>query len=209
VTRSVDKPLKVPGHEPQPEPQSEPQPEPQSEPRPEPQSEPQPEPQSEPRPEPAPEADVADVGRPEDHPQSIDHRVGPAFWVSAAAGWVVIAIGLRGVFMNSIDTRPANLAKFVVGGALLHDLLLAPLALVAAVLVVRAVPGRARAPVQAALVVTAVLALFSYPLVRAFGLAANNPTSLPHNYALNLTIVLGVVWAVAAAALAFRLRKSA
>ena len=122
-------------------------------------------------------------------------------------GWVVIGIGLRGIFQHSLDTRPANLAKFVVGGALLHDLLIAPLVILAAVALARKVPARARAIVQAALVVTGVVALFSYPLVRAYGLAANNPTSLPHNYALNLTIVLGVVWAVAAAALVVRLRK--
>ncbi len=140
-------------------------------------------------------------------PQPSHHRAGPAFWVSAAMGWVVIGIGLRGIFQHSLDTRPANLAKFVVGGALLHDLVIAPLVILAAVALARAVPARARAIVQAALVVTGVVALFSYPLVRAYGLAANNPTSLPHDYALNLTIVLGLVWAVAAAALVVRLRK--
>ncbi len=144
---------------------------------------------------------------PAERPQPSDHRAGPAFWVSAVVGWVVIGIGLRGIFMHSLDTRPASLARFVVGGALLHDLVVAPLVLVAAVVLTRAVPGRARAPVQAALVVTGMLAVFSYPLVRAYGLASNNPTSLPHNYALNLTVVLGVVWAVAAAALVLRLRK--
>jgi hypothetical protein len=148
-----------------------------------------------------------DLAVPEERPQPSDHRAGPAFWVSAAIGWVVIGIGLRGVFEHSIDTRPANLAKFVVGGALLHDLLIAPLVIVAAVLLARIVPGRARAVVQAALVISGVLAVFSYPLVRAYGLAANNPTSLPFNYARNLTIVLGVVWAVAAGVLLVRLRK--
>jgi len=134
------------------------------------------------------------------------HRAGPLFWGSAAAGWAVIAWGLRGVFMHSLDTRPANLARFVVGGALLHDLLVAPLVIVAGVAVARAVPGRARAAVQAALAVSAIVALFSYPLVRAYGLAAHNPTSLPHNYTANLLIVLGVVWAVAAAAVLLKLR---
>jgi len=80
---------------------------------------------------------------------------------------------------------------------------------VAAVVVGRAVPGRARAVVQGALVVSAVVALFSYPLVRAFGLAANNPTSLPRNYATNLLLVLGVVWAVAAALAVARMRRAA
>jgi hypothetical protein len=131
------------------------------------------------------------------------HKVGAGFWVSAAVGWVVIGVGLRGIFEKHVDTRPGQLARFVVGGALLHDLFVAPLVILAAVLVARAVPGRARPFVQAALVVTAVVALFAYPLVRAYGLATNNPTSLPHNYAANLLVVLGLVWATAAA-LAFR-----
>ncbi len=137
------------------------------------------------------------------------HPSGPLFWISAAAGWVVIGVGLRGIFAHSIDTRPSNLAKFVVAGALLHDLLIAPVVIVLGVALARAVPGRARATVQGALVVTAVVALFSYPLVRAYGLATNNPTSEPHNYALNLMIVLGVVWAAAAALVVRRLRTAA
>jgi RsiW-degrading membrane proteinase PrsW (M82 family) len=57
------------------------------------------------------------------------------------------------------------------------------------------------------LVLTATVALFSYPLVRAYGLAAHNPTSLPHNYALNLMIVLGLVWSATAAVLLFGWRE--
>lgn len=132
--------------------------------------------------------------------------VGPRFWVSAAVGWAVIGWGVYGIFSNRLDTRPANLAKFVVGGALLHDLLVAPLVILAGVLIARAVPARARGTVQAALIVSGVVALFAWPLVRAYGLAANNPTSLPHNYGLNLLIVLGVVWAVAAAAILLKFR---
>lgn len=125
---------------------------------------------------------------------------GLRFWITAGVGWAMIGWGIRGIFTHRLDTRPANLAKFVVGGALLHDLLVAPLAILAGVLVVRAVRGRSRGPVQAALAVSAIVALFSWPLVRAYGLAANNPTSLPHNYGRNLVIVLAGVWAVAAVA---------
>lgn len=128
------------------------------------------------------------------------------FWVSAVIGWGVIAWGVAGIVANSLDTRPANLARFVVGGALLHDLVVAPLAIVAGVLVARAVPGRARAPVQAALATSAIVAVFAYPLVRGYGLAANNPTSLPHDYAANLLAVLGAVWVVTAVAVALRVR---
>jgi len=132
---------------------------------------------------------------------------GVLFWLSAAAGWVVIGVGLRGIFMHRIDTRPSNLATFVVSGALLHDLLIAPLVLVLAVALARAVPGRARMAVQAALAVSAIVALFSYPMVRAYGLATHNPTSLPHNYSKNLLIVLGVVWATATVAVLLRYRR--
>ena len=131
---------------------------------------------------------------------------GPRFWISTAIGWAVIGWGVFGIFSNSLDTRPANLAKFVVGGALLHDLLIAPVAILVGVLIARAVPRRVRGPVQAALIVSAVVALFAYPLVRGYGLAANNPTSLPYNYGLNLVIVLGVVWAVAAVGIFLKLR---
>lgn len=133
---------------------------------------------------------------------------GPLFWVSAAAGWAVIAVGLRGIFTNSLDTRPANLARFVVAGALLHDLLVAPVVIVLGVALARRVPARARAIVQAALAVSGIVALFSYPLVRAYGLAAHNPTSLPHDYASNLLIVLGLVWAVAAGLVIRRVRAA-
>lgn len=135
-------------------------------------------------------------------------RPGVLFWVSAVAGWAIIAVGLRGIFQNSLDTRPANLAKFVVGGALLHDLVFAPLVLIAAVILAKVVPGRARATVQGALLVSGVLALFSYPLVRAYGLAANNPTSLPHNYATNLAVVLGLVWGAATLIVILQIRRT-
>ena len=128
------------------------------------------------------------------------------FWITAGVGWAAIAWGLLNVFRHSLDTRPANLARFVVGGALLHDLLIAPVVVLVGVLVARAVPARARGPVQAALAVTAIVSLFAWPLVRAYGLAANNPTSLPHNYGRNLLVVLALVWLTAGAAVLLKYR---
>lgn len=132
---------------------------------------------------------------------------GPRFWITTAAGWGLIGWGLFGIVSNHLDTRPADLARFVAAGALLHDLLVAPVAILAGALVARAVPRRARGPVQAALVITSIVALFSWPLVRAYGLAANNPTSLPHNYGRNLLVVLGLVWAAAAGMVVVRLKR--
>ena len=116
------------------------------------------------------------------------------FWLSAAAGWAIILWGVRGAMHHDIDTRPGQLARFLLGGALAHDLVLAPATLLIGVLIARRLRGRWRAPLQAALFISAALVLFAYPLVRGYGRVFRNPTSLPHNYAANLT---GVVAAVA------------
>jgi hypothetical protein len=132
---------------------------------------------------------------------------GLRFWLTAAVGWAIIAYGIRGLWHHHVDTRPSNLARFAIGGALLHDLIFAPAVLAVGLLLARAVGGRARAVVQAALIVSGCLALFSYPLVRGFGHSVHNPSSLPHNYALNLAIVLGVVWGVATIGAVWVLRR--
>lgn len=134
---------------------------------------------------------------------------GTAFWVSAAAGWALIAWGFAGVARHQVDTRPADLARFVAGGLLVHDLVLVPTTLLAALVVVWVVPRRWRRWVQAALVVAAPLALFAYPLVRGFGRIPTNPTALPHDYATNLAWVVAVVVtavAVVSAVMACRVR---
>src|SRR5437868_2649427 len=120
---------------------------------------------------------------------------GRLFWVSAVAGWSVIAYGVRGLLHHHVDTRPGNLATFVVGGALVHDLLFAPVILLVGVVVARRAPARMRAVIQATLVISACLALFSYPLLRDYARVLHNPSSLPHNYTANLAVTIGVVWA--------------
>jgi hypothetical protein len=137
------------------------------------------------------------------------HRdAGLGFWVTAAAGWMIIAYGLRGMIHHRLDTRPANLAKFAVGGALVHDLVFAPVVLLVGVIISRTTPARVRGIVQAALIVSGSLVLFAYPLVRDYAHALHNPSSLPHNYTANLAIVLVIVWAVAAVAVILRLRRT-
>ena len=42
-------------------------------------------------------------------------RRGPLFWASAAAGWALILWGVRGALHHRIDTRPAQLARFLLG----------------------------------------------------------------------------------------------
>ena len=130
---------------------------------------------------------------------------GPLFWVSAAAGWAVIAWGVRGALHHHIDTRPAELGRFFVGGVVVHDRVFVPLVLAGGVVLGRTVRGRWRAPVQAALIISGCAALFAWPEVRDYARVLHNPSSLPHNYTANLLVVVVAVWiGTAAVALARR-----
>ncbi|HVM66348.1 MAG TPA: hypothetical protein VMU14_15880 [Acidimicrobiales bacterium] len=116
------------------------------------------------------------------------------FWASAAAGWALIAWGVRGALHHHVDTRPGELGRFFVGGLVLHDLVFVPLVLAGGVLLGRTVRGRWRAPVQAALIISGCAALFAWPEVRDYARVLHNPSSLPHNYTADLAIVVAAVW---------------
>ena len=120
------------------------------------------------------------------------HR-GATFWVATAAGWMLIAWGLRGVLAHRIDTRPGQLLRFFAAGLAAHDLLLAPVVLTAGIVVARKAPARWRSPLQAALLIAGTAALYTYPLIRGFGHQLRNPTSLPRNYGAGLAIVVAMV----------------
>ena len=126
-------------------------------------------------------------------PERVEHR-GPLFWVSAAAGWALIGWGLRGALHHHIDTRPPELARFFLGGVVLHDLVFAPVVLAAGIVLGRTVKGRSRAPLQAALFISGCAALLAWPEVRDYARILHNPSSLPHNYTANLLIVCAAVW---------------
>jgi hypothetical protein len=142
-----------------------------------------------------------------DHPP---HRRGPLFWVSAVAGWALIGWGVRGLLHFHVDTRPAELARFFLGGALIHDLVFAPIVLGGGVMMARLSPRRWRAYVQGTLLVIGAVVLFAYPEVRDYARVLHNPTSLPHNYTANLAVVaVGVCLLVVVIALLRSRRRAA
>ena len=122
----------------------------------------------------------------------VRHR-GPVFWIATAAGWALIGWGLRGIIVHHVDTRPAHLLRFFAAGLAAHDLLFAPAVLAGGLIIARTVPGRWRAPIQGGLIMAGTIALYAYPLVRGYGRALHNPTSLPRNYAAGLGFVIAVV----------------
>lgn len=151
---------------------------------------------------------------------ALDVGCGPARHVLALEARGVVAAGLDSSdeAVRAARSRGATVHHrsifdevWVVGLALAHDLLLAPAALLVAWLIHRAAPRVARGLGLGALAISALVALYAYPLVRRFGAQPDNPTFLPRNAGVGLAAVIAIVWVVAAGLLARRLgaRRSA
>jgi hypothetical protein len=117
-------------------------------------------------------------------------------------GVPVMAFGVRGVLVDATDTHPAELARWIVGAAVVHDLLLLPVAGAAAWALHRLTPRRAWPYVRAAALTVAVLALVAWPFVRGYGRDPANPSLFPRNYAVGVVAASATVaGAMAGAAL--------
>lgn len=118
---------------------------------------------------------------------------GPAWWLGLIVGGGVLTFGFIGLMTNSAQTRPGNMVKWVLGGLIAHDAIVAPAVVIASFLLARLLPAAIRGGIQATLAVCAVLVVMSYPVLNAAGRDPNNPSLLPHDYPRNLAIVLAIV----------------
>jgi amino acid transporter len=129
--------------------------------------------------------------------RSTHDHTGPGLWIGLALGTPVIAWGIHGMLEASRRTHPAELARWIVGSALVHDLLVLPVVLAVAVVARRLVPPAAWPAVRWALATTGVLVLVSWPYVRGYGRRPSNPSLLPRSYGTGLLVALAAVWVVA------------
>jgi hypothetical protein len=135
---------------------------------------------------------TAASGPRDERPSPVGNR--RIFWVCVLVGWVLIAIGIRGVIVDARTTRPPQWGAWFVGAALFHDLLVAPVVFVVAARLLRRVRRPFRALVQAALILTAFVAAGSLPVVLRLGEPTGNPTVLPEDALPAFLGVLGAIW---------------
>jgi hypothetical protein len=125
----------------------------------------------------------------------------------------LVALGLAGIGYGAVglatQSRPVSVGLFAVVAILGHDLLLAPLALLVAVLTRRLVPADLYPVVRGGLIVTGGVVLAFLPIVLGFGYRTPNPSALPLNYPLGLAVTLAAVWLVTAALAVLRRRRRA
>jgi len=125
-----------------------------------------------------------------------------------ALGLPFVALGVYLVLGAAPWPALRSVAVWFGGGIVLHDAVIAPIAVLIGVVVLRVVPPAARAPVQAALVISGCLAIATFPLVWGQGVDPSVPSQLPLPYGRNLLVVLALVWLVAGL-LALRSRRTA
>ena len=99
-------------------------------------------------------------------------------------GVLGLAAGLFGVVrLFRLDASGLlDAVVWMVGAAVVHDAVLAPLTLLAAWVLRRVVPGRWRTRVTVALVVVATVTVSAVPVLGRFGERPDNPTLLDRSY---------------------------
>lgn len=111
-------------------------------------------------------------------------------------GWgLVLLVGLGGA-------QIVGVLRWLVGGIVLHDAVLAPVVVLFGVLAAARIPDRLRTPLVGALVVLGPLTLVAVPVLGRYGARSDNPTLLDRPYWTGylaiaaLVVVATVVWTV-------------
>lgn len=127
------------------------------------------------------------------------------FWVGLAVATPILGYGVTGALTQLPGVQLTSFLRYVVGAAVINDVVVAPAVGVLAWLVVRRVPAVAVGPVQAALLVSGVVGLVAWPFVRGYGVTEGEPSFLSRDYAASVLTVWAVIWGLAAAVVVVRL----
>jgi hypothetical protein len=115
--------------------------------------------------------------------------------VAGYGGWLLVG---RSETADLVDA-----AIWLVSGVLIHDFVLTGLILAVAAVGVRVLPGPARGPAAAGLVVLGTVTIIAIPVLGGFGAQEDNPTHLNRSYWTGWALLAGLTLvAVVAASLA-------
>jgi hypothetical protein len=132
---------------------------------------------------------------------------GRGLWVGLALGIPLMAWGARGALAAAARVHPAELARWIVGAALVHDLVVLPVTLALGLALRRIVPAVAWPPVRWALAASAVVTAVAWPFVRGYGRTPSVPSLLDRPYGSGLLTLLGLIWLAAPIWIAIRIAR--
>ena len=136
-----------------------------------------------------------------------DEPLGRWFWVGLVIGGAIIAYGIRGAYSEPSVLAPPLLLNYVIRSLLAHDVVVAPVVTIGGLVLARFLPSWLRGPVRGGIAISAIVVLFSYPLLKGFGRRPGNSSTLPLDYGRNVVIVLAIIWVSAAVMAAVRFRQ--
>ena len=113
-------------------------------------------------------------------------------------GAVGVATGAYGAWLlltRQSGEQLVSAGQWLVAGVVLHDAVLAPLVLLAGVVVSRVLPRALRGPAVVVAVVLGSVTLVAVPVLGGFGRRPDNPTLLGRDYTVGWLLVAGVVLA--------------
>ena len=119
------------------------------------------------------------------------------FWLGVVVGWALIAVGLVGIAGEGRDVPVTAFGRWVVGLALVHDLVVAPAVILIGVVLARLVPPPWRSIAGAALIIAGPVVLFAWPYVAGWGRSDANASIQPRDYPFGLAVLLAVIGAAA------------
>ena len=126
-----------------------------------------------------------------------DLRPGVLGWTVIALGWILMAVAVVGVLGDVRLGGIGSWVTWVLGAALVHDLLVLPVVVGLGWLLTRLVPVPWRVPLRTAVVVAAIVSLTVWPIARRWGARADNPSIVPLPVARNLLVLVAVGMIVA------------
>ncbi len=130
---------------------------------------------------------------------------GRGFWIGLALGTPLMVYGAAELVRQAGFDRAFGAARWLGGGLVLHDFVLAPIVLAAVWVVGRWTPEWLRTPLRAAVLATALVVALALPGLRGYGDRADNATVHPIDYGSAVLTVLAVLWGLAAVWAAWRL----
>ena len=121
-----------------------------------------------------------------------------ALWSLGSIGVLVAAYGGWLLLTRQAGAQLASAAQWLVGGVVLHDLLLAPVVLVLVAVAARLLPRSARAPAAVLLVVIGSVTLMAVPVMGGFGRRTDNPSLLDRDYVAGWLVLVAILCAAVA-----------
>lgn len=123
--------------------------------------------------------------------------------VLVAGGAVMAAYGLLRLLTSAHFIAVRSALTWFIGGALGHDVVLAPIVIGVGAVLARWCPARFRPFLQAGLIATGGLTLVAIPVLTGRGYSPKVPSALPLNYWRGYLIAVACIWAVTALTWAF------